>query len=324
MSSDYAAIEDAASRLRGVIWRTPLLESAELNERAGGRVLLKAESLQRQGSFKIRGAWNCLDNAGPGALDNGVVAWSSGNHAQGVALAAKLKRTVATIVMPHDAPAVKVAATTALGASIVGYDRVTEDREAIARNIAAESGALLVPSYDHVDVIAGQGTVGLEIVAQCEEALIRPDAALFCCSGGGLAAGSAIALRHHYPDCEIVTVEPAGFDDMARSLVSGQHCQNDPGNTSICDALLAVTPGELTLPLLRSRQAAGLVVSETEVRAAVRFALNSLRLVVEPGGAVALAAILAQRFSAKGRTIVLTLSGANIDIPLLVEILSET
>lgn len=323
MSVNYAAVEAAALRLQSVVWRTPLLESAELNNLAGGRVLLKAESLQRQGSFKIRGAFNCLDNARSGALDRGVVAWSSGNHAQGVALAAKLKQTTATIVMPRDAPAIKKAATKALGATIVSYDRFNEDRELIAKKIAAETGALIVPSYDHADVIAGQGTVGLEIVAQCEDRKIVPDIALFCCSGGGLAAGSAVALSHHYSDCEIMTVEPVGFDDMAQSLASGQLCQNEPGAASICDALLAIRPGILTLPLLRDRTASGLVVSDVEVRAAVRFAADSLRLVVEPGGAVALAAVLAQRFPTAGRTIVITLSGANIDMPLLVEILSE-
>lgn len=310
-------VEAAAKRLKPVARVTPLLTNSRLDESLGLHVLLKAETLQHQGCFKFRGAWNCLDTASSSQLANGVVAWSSGNHAQGVALAAKLKGCSATIVMPSDAPRRKRDSTIALGASIHPYDRATEDREEIGRQLATGRGALLVPSYDHPAVIAGQGTVGLEMAAQCAAMDVTPDAAVICCGGGGLAAGSAIALRSRYPQCSIFTAEPEGLDDTARSLASGRREENSAHAASICDALLTPKPGEQTLPLLRSVGAQGLVASDDDVRATMRIAMLELGLVLEPGGAIALAAVRRYRERFQGQTILVTLSGANVDPDLL-------
>ena len=311
---DYAAIVAAAQRLAGVATRTPLLEFPVLNERVGGRVLLKAENLQRTGSFKFRGAWNCLSAQAEAARARGVVAWSSGNHAQGVALAARELDAPATIVMPADAPAVKQERTRALGAEIVLYDRYTESREAIGTRIAAERGAIIVPPFDHPLIIAGQGTMGIEIVEQCDAIGAVPDAALICCGGGGLSAGTSLALHEHWPALTIHTVEPAGFDDTARSLAAGERLGNAPDARSICDALLSPAPGELTFPILRDHIASGLVVTDADALAAVRFARDELKLVVEPGGAVALAAVLTGTFKTANKTVVAVLSGGNLDV----------
>ncbi|MBT8100596.1 MAG: threonine/serine dehydratase, partial [Gammaproteobacteria bacterium] len=240
---DVTDVEEAAQRLHGVAVRTPLIESADLNERAGGRVLLKPECLQRTGSFKIRGAYNLLSQLSPAQSARGVVAWSSGNHAQGVAAAAGMLGIHAAIVMPEDAPVAKLENTRRLGGEVITYDRYSGDREGIAREIAAERGAELVPSYDHEHIIAGQGTVGLEIAEQCLDQDLRPARVLICCGGGGLTAGSAVAIKDRLPDTQVQTVEPAGFDDTARSLAEGVPQNVDPDARSICDALQAHTPG---------------------------------------------------------------------------------
>lgn len=320
---DADAVRAAARRIDGHAVRTPLLENARLNERVGGRVLIKPECLQHSGSFKFRGAYNRLAQLSAVERRAGVVAWSSGNHAQGVADAARRLGIAATIVMPSDAPAIKAANTRALGATIVPYDRRHESREAIATAIADERGAVLVPSFDDPDIIAGQGTVGLEIAEQARAYGTAPDAVLVCCGGGGLVAGAAIALEAELPGTRVYTVEPAGFDDTARSLAAGSRLANTPDAASICDALLAPSPGEITFPINLRLLAGGLVVTDGEVRTAMRYAFETLKLVVEPGGAVALAALLASRIEAKGRTTAVVLSGGNVDPELFAEVIAH-
>ena len=275
-------------------------------------MLLKPENLQRTGSFKIRGAYNAMSTTPADALANGVVAWSSGNHAQGVAEAARLFGVEATIVLPDDAPAGKVAATEALGARLVRYDRYREDREVIGRRIATERNARLIPSYDDPAVIAGQGTVGLEIASDPLLGGAAPDTVLVCCGGGGLVAGSAVALHDRFPGCRVFAVEPEAADDTARSFASGERLANPPDTRSVCDALLTPSPGELTFPINQAHLEDVLLVSDREALDAVAFAFRELRLVLEPGGAVALAALLAGRVALRDRTTVVVLSGGNI------------
>ncbi len=310
---DRSAIEDAARRLADVASVTPLISSAELDGFTGGTVLLKAENLQVTGSFKIRGAYNLLSRLSPGQAARGVVAWSSGNHAQGVAAAGSLLGIHTAIVMPEDAPALKLENTRRLGGETILYDRYSGDREAIARALAEERGASLAPSYDHPDIIAGQGTLGLELMRQCADQDLAPDQVLVPCSGGGLAAGIAVATRDLSPATAVHSVEPADFDDTRRSLAAGERLSNAPGSRSICDALLAATPGELTFPINRRLLGAGLAVTDDEVREAMRFAFRHLKLVVEPGGAVALAAVLGGRIETRDRVTVVVLSGGNVD-----------
>ncbi|GER08288.1 serine/threonine dehydratase [Iodidimonas muriae] len=309
-----ADIESAAERLQGVSIRTPLMENARLNDRVGGRVLIKAECLQRTGSFKIRGAYNRLSRLTEAEKALGVVAFSSGNHAQGVAEAARRLGIKARIVMPKDAPPMKRENTLSLGAEVILYDRYQENRESIARDLCAESGAILVPSYDDPFIIAGQGTVGLEIVQQMTARDIRPDAALLPVGGGGLMAGSATALKHDFGSLAIFGVEPEGFDDTARSLRLGERVTNAADARSICDALLSPSPGLMTFDHNMRLLDGGLAVSDAEVIEAMKFAFEQLKLVVEPGGAVALAALLSGRFDARGRTVAIVLSGGNIGI----------
>lgn len=318
-----ADIEAAATRLAGVAVRTPLLVSRALDEIAEGRVFLKAESLQVTGSFKIRGAYNLMSQLTPAEARKGVVAWSSGNHAQGVAAAGTMLGIATRIVMPQDAPRAKIDNTRRLGGEPVLYDRYKGNREEIARAIAAGQGSELVPSYDHPRIVAGQGTVGLELIEQCTEQGVVPDQVLICCGGGGLSSGCAIAIKARSPGTAVYTVEPAGFDDTARSLRSGKRERNDPAARSICDALQTESPGAVTFPYLQQFVAAGIVVSDEEVRTAMRFAFRHLKLVVEPGGAVALAAVLAKRIPTANRTTVAVLSGGNVDLDLFAAIQQE-
>ncbi|QGP78008.1 threonine ammonia-lyase [Sphingobium sp. CAP-1] len=306
-------IIDAARVIAPAAVRTPLLENDGLNARAGRRVLLKFEGAQRTGSFKFRGAYNRLARLDAAERAAGVVAWSSGNHAQGVAAAAKLLDIPATIVMPADAPAIKLANTRALGAEIVPYDRHTQSREEIATALSQSRGATLVPSFDDPWIIAGQGTTGLEILDQAAEAGADVGQILVCCGGGGLTAGIATAVKARAPATHIYSVEPAGFDDTARSLASGVREGIAPDARSICDALMAPSPGALTFPINHALLSGGLVVSDDQVRDAMRFAFATLKLVVEPGGAVALAAMLAGVAPPSSGASVVVLSGSNVD-----------
>jgi len=304
----------ARERIAGLAVHTPTLESPLLNERVGARVLIKAETLQRTGAFKFRGAHNCISRIDKAAWPGGVVACSSGNHGQGVAEAARLEGLPATIVMPRDAPALKLARTRRSGAEVVLFDRDTEDREAIACKLCGERGALYVPPYDHPDIITGQGTAGLELHEQAAAMNARLSAVLVPASGGGLVSGVALAIKHLAPDCAVYSVEPEGFDDYARSLASGQREHNARLSGSICDSLLIGQPGQITFALSRDMMAGGVAVSDDEARAAMRFAFEELKLVVEPGGAVGLAALLSRRFQLPGDgAIGVILSGGNVD-----------
>jgi threonine dehydratase len=308
-----AEVEAAAARLAGIVRRTPLLAGTPLDEAIGGRLLLKAECLQRTGSFKLRGAYNRLVQLDDERRRAGVVAFSSGNHAQGVAAAARTLGIRATIVMPSDAPAIKLANTRALGAEVVLYDRFSEDREQIARRLVAERGATLVPAYDDPDVVAGQGTAGLELMQQAAALGLMVDQVLVPTSGGGLTAGTAIAVRTLAPRAVVYGVEPEAFDDTRRSLAAGTLLKNPPEARSICDALQSSPPGALTFAINRELLAGVLVVSDAEVETAMARSFRDLKLVVEPGGAVALAAALAGRVPLAGRTTAILLSGGNVD-----------
>jgi threonine dehydratase len=312
-----AADVDAAARvLLPVAVRTPLLSSPALDALTGGRIFLKPEVLQRTGSFKFRGAFNKLSSIPPAARAAGVVAFSSGNHAQGVAAAAQILGMPATIVMPKDAPVSKIERTKGYGAEVVLYDRDKEDRDAIARDLARRRGATVVPPFDDPWVIAGQGTVGREIAEDFIARGLAPDIVSAPASGGGLMAGIALAVRARFPDAALVTVEPDGFDDHARSFAAGHREPHRAIGRTICDALMASIPGELTFAINHGLGAHGVTATDTEVGAAVAFAFRELKLVVEPGGAVALAALLAGRIDAKGRTVAVVLSGGNVDADL--------
>jgi threonine dehydratase len=320
---DVTDVEEAARRLDGVSVRTPLLQNFELDQMAGGKVLIKPECLQVTGSFKIRGAYNRLRQLTAEQASNGVVAWSSGNHAQGVAAAGSMLGIRTTIVMPSDAPKAKLENTKRLGGEVITYDRYTGDRESIARQIAAERNAALVPSYDHEHIIAGQGTVGLELVEDANSLGMPPDQVLIPCGGGGLSSGCALAIKSRLPDTRVYAVEPADFDDTARSFQCGERVRIDDSARSICDALQTSTPGALTFDINRHLLSGVLTVTDAEVRSAIRFAFRNLKLVVEPGGAVALAAVLSGKLDTKGKTTAIVLSGGNIDLELFAEIQAE-
>ena len=316
-----ADVEDAARVLAGVAVRTPLVSNAVLDDITGGRVFLKAEVLQRTGSFKFRGAYNRIARIPEGARAGGVVAFSSGNHAQGVAAAAKLRGLPALIVMPADAPKAKIERTKSHGAEVVFYDREREDREEIGKKLARERGATLVPPFDDPFVIAGQGTIGREICEDLSAKELQPDIVMMPASGGGMAAGISLAVKERYPAARILTVEPAGFDDHARSFRAGKRVRGPHHAGSICDALLMPEPGQLTFEITRRLVGEGCAVTDDEVRAAMRFAFNELKLVVEPGGAVALAAILAKKIDMRGKIAAAVLSGGNVDAGLFAEII---
>lgn len=320
---DVADIEAAAGRLNGVSVRTPLLQSFELDQVTRGKVLIKPECLQVTGSFKIRGAYNHLSQLTAQQAKNGVVAWSSGNHAQGVAAAGAMLDINTIIVMPADAPKAKLANTKRLGGEVITYDRYTGDREAIARKIAAERGAAIVPSYDHEHIIAGQGTIGLELAEDATRLGLPPDQVLIPCGGGGLSSGCSVALKSRLPEVSVYAVEPAEFDDTARSFASGERVRIDDSARSICDALQTPMPGELTFAINRDLLSDVLTVSDDEVRSAMRFAFRNLKLVVEPGGAVALAAVLSGKLDTAGKTTAIVLSGGNVDVDLFAEIQAE-
>jgi threonine dehydratase len=314
---------DAAARvLAPFVVRTPLLSSPVLNERAGTKVFLKPEMLQRTGSFKFRGAFNKLSSIPPGARGGGVVAFSSGNHAQGVAAAARMLNMPATIVMPADAPLSKRERTKAYGAEVVLYDRDREDREAIARDIAGKRDATLVRPYDDPFVIAGQGTVGREIAEDMAALGLTPDIVVAPASGGGLIAGVATAVKARYPQAMVMSGEPEAFDDHARSLRAGKREPHRAKDRTICDALMASIPGELTFAINSRLLTQGITASDAEVGIAVGFAFRELKLVVEPGGAVGLAALLAGRIDGRGKNVVIVLSGGNVDADLFAKLIA--
>jgi threonine dehydratase len=316
-------IDAAAKRLAGVAVRTPLINAAVLDELLGAKVFLKAETLQRTGSFKFRGAYNKISSIPQEKRAAGVVAYSSGNHAQGVAAAAKLLGMRATIVMPSDAPRAKRLRTEALGAEVIGYDRNTEDRAAIAMKLVNERGATLVPPYDDPLIIAGQGTIGLEIVEQLAERGLKPEIVVVGASGGGLAAGISLGVKSRVAAAKFYTAEPDGFDDTARSFISGKREANARMSGTICDALMTATPGELTFPITSKLIGQGISATDAEVGHAVRYAFEELKLVVEPGGAIGLAALLAGKVDIKGKVVVGILSGGNVDTELFAKLIAQ-
>jgi threonine dehydratase len=318
-----AADIDAAARVVAPFAvRTPLLSFPVLNERIGTKVFLKPEMLQRTGSFKFRGAFNKLSSIPQDKRSGGVVAFSSGNHAQGVAAAAQILNMQATIVMPADAPLSKRERTKAYGAEVVLYDRDREDREAIAAGIAGKRGATLVRPYDDPFVIAGQGTVGREIAEDMAALGLTPDIVVAPASGGGLVAGVATAVKARYPKATLMSAEPEAFDDHARSLRAGRREPHSSTGRTICDALMASIPGEITFAINSRLLAKGVTASDAEVGVAVGFAFRELKLVVEPGGAVGLAALLAGHIDARGKTVVIVLSGGNVDADLFARLIA--
>ena len=309
----FEDVQAAAVRLAGHAIVTPLLESPLLNETLGGRVLIKAECLQLSGAFKFRGAYNRISQLSDEERQAGVVAYSSGNHAQGVAMVSRKLGVPAVIVMPSDAPEIKLANTRAYGAEVVLYDRETESREEIGARLAAERGSILVPSYDDPFIIAGQGTVGLELVLQAGDMGVKLDAVIVPCGGGGLSSGSALAISHECPETDIYIAEPDGFDDTACSLAAGERLANEAGGKTFCDALILPTPGELTFSINRKLLAGGLSVSDNATARAMAAAFKYFKLVVEPGGAVALAAALSGAYDCRGKTVAVICSGGNVD-----------
>jgi len=309
----YDDILSAADQIAGVAVRTPLIESPALNDRVGGRVFIKPENLQRVGAFKFRGAYNRLSRLTEAEKARGVVAFSSGNHAQGIAHAAELLGIKATIVMPKDAPELKLANTRGFGAEVVLYDRYNEDREAVARRVVGDSGATVVPPYNDPFIMAGQGTVGLEIAQDLAAMGVTPDQAVINCGGGGLCSGAYMALYKHFPDLDGYVVEPEAFDDVTRSLESGTIEQVDFGARSVCDALLTPSAGDLTFPIMKDLGLEGVTVSDDEALDAVAYAAIRMKLVGEPGGVASLAALLSGKVEAKDKTTVAVISGGNIE-----------
>lgn len=309
----YEHILQAYHRIKHLVVKTPLLTSDRLNDRLGFRLFIKAEPLQRIGAFKFRGACNALISLPE--EEKQIIAFSSGNHAQAVSLVARLTGRHATIIMPQDAPKAKIAATRSYGAEVVLYDRYSESREEIGAQLTKERGATLVKPYDDEAVICGQGTIGIEIAAQISEQEIQPEAVICCAGGGGLISGLAVALHHSHPDLAIYAAEPHNFDDIARSLISGEICHNDPQARSICDAIVTPAPGTITFPIMKAHLAGGLSVSDDDCLRAMQSAWRHLKLVVEPGGAVAIAAALAMQYDAamKGKDIIAIASGGNVD-----------
>ncbi len=315
-------IRAAARRLSGHARLTPLLSSPFLDEIAGRRVLVKAECLQHTGSFKYRGGYAAVSVLGAGALQRGVLAFSSGNHAQGVALAAAQHGAPAVIVMPSDAPAVKIANTCALGAEVVLYDRWGEDRDAISAKLAQERGLTLIKPFDDAGVIAGQGTVGLEIAAQAAALGVERADVLVCCGGGGLTSGIALALEAEAPGMTVRPVEPAGYDDTRRSLAAGRILRNKNSAPTICDAIVTPAPGQITFPILSRLCGPGIAVTDNDVLRAMALAFQRLQIVAEPGGAVALAAALFHGADLAGETVIAVVTGGNVDAPVFARALA--
>ena len=320
-SPDYSDIQAAADRIAPFARITPLLSSPHLDALVGGKIFVKSEPLQVTGSFKFRGACNAVQMLGDHVKT--VVAWSSGNHAQAVAMAAKMRGLKTIIVMPEDAPAIKKKNTKALGAEVVTYDRYNESREDIGTDLAEQHGAAIIPPYDFVPVIAGQGTIGKEIAEQTKALSTTPDQVICCTGGGGLLAGLSLGLHHHSPDLPIFGAEPEGFDDFSRSLEAGKRMGNAPDARSICDAIVTNMPGELTFPINQAHVTRGLVVSDDDALNAMAMAWAHLKIVVEPGGAVALAAALTGKIETARKTTVVVASGGNVDQPIFEQALKK-
>lgn len=321
--TDIAMIEAARQRMNGEAIRTPLMSSPFLDEIAGRKVLIKPECLQRTGSFKFRGGWSAVSGLDPEVRKRGVIAFSSGNHAQGVALAARIHGVPAVIIMPRDAPVIKIENTKAYSAEVVLYDRANEDRDAIGAKLSEERGLTLIRPYDEPLVIAGQGTVGLEIAEQAQEAGIEKAEVLVCCGGGGLTSGIALALEAKAPGLKVRTAEPEDFDDVARSLASGKIERNAALSGSICDAIVTPQPGNITFPILKRLCGAGIAVTEEEALSAMVLAFQRLKIVVEPGGAVALAAALFHGDELQTDTVIAIASGGNVDPAIMADALSK-
>jgi len=320
----FADVEAAARRIAPHAYKTPLIENPALNERLGGRVFLKLESLQRTGSFKFRGAYNRIALIPEAERRKGVVAFSSGNHAQGVAAAARLFGIPATIVMPKDSPRTKLEGTRAQGADIVFYDRVQDDREALAARVLEERGGTLIRPFDDPGIVAGQGTIGLEIAAQAKSCGCPAlDAVLVPCSGGGVVSGIALALSGASPATKAISVEPENFDGMRRSLAAGARATAPGGSLSIADALMAPTPGHVPFALAKGLMRDGLAVSDEELARAVAYAATVLKLIIEPGGSAGLAALLSEKYDVHGRNIAVVLTGGNCDFETIVDCVSR-
>ncbi len=320
---DIQRIEAAAARLKGHARVTPLLSSPFLDEIAGRRVLVKAECLQHTGSFKYRGARSAVSALSEDQRKNGVIAFSSGNHAQGVALAAKQFGVSAVIIMPSDAPKMKIDNTRALGAEVVLYDRANEDRDAIGTKLSDERGLTLIRPFDEPEVIAGQGTCGLEIAAQAAELGVTEADVIVCCGGGGLTSGIALALEAHAPGMKVHPAEPEGFDDVTRSIATGEIQRNASSANGLCDAIVTPQPGNLTFPIMKRLCGPGIVVSDAEAQKAMAQAFSRLKLVAEPGGAVALAAALYHGDEIKADTVICTISGGNVDRAVFLRALEQ-
>lgn len=309
LTIDVSDVRAAAERLRGIAHRTPVLTSAGLDELSGSRIFVKCENFQRVGAFKFRGAYNALSRLDADEKRRGVVAFSSGNHAQGVALAAHLLGIAATIVMPADASRVKLAATAGYGARIVPYDRATEDREEIAARLVREAGSILIPPYDHLDIIAGQGTAALEL---CEE-VADLDVVLVPLGGGGLLAGTATAVKGLQPTCDVYGVEPEAGNDWYLSWELGERVTIGMPDT-IADGVRTTAPGAVTWPIAREHAAGVLLVSDDEIRNAMRFAAQRMKIIVEPSGATVLAAVIGHRVPSTANRIGVIVSGGNVDL----------
>jgi threonine dehydratase len=324
--ANLPTVEDvrrAASCLEGKAYKTPLLESPLLNEKLGCRLLVKPETLQRTGSFKFRGAYNKIFHIPVNKRKNGIVAFSSGNHAQGVAAAAKIFGIETQIIMPKDAPAIKVANTRSYGAQVLFYDRFKEDRSIIGEKLVKENGATLVHPYDDSMIVAGQGTVGLEVARQAQAMDANLNAFLAPCGGGGLISGCALALETESPETEIYSAEPVGFEDTALSVAAGERLVGKRDRKSICDALLSPKPGKITYEINARLLKSGLIINDETVIKAMKVAFNYFKLVVEPGGAAALAAVLSEKYKANGKTVAVVLSGGNVDAKVYRKALDE-
>lgn len=318
----FADVQAAAGRIKGLAVETPLVESPALNERLGGRVLLKLETQQRVGAFKFRGAYNRLVQLEGDEKKAGVVAFSSGNHAQGVALAAKMLGMPAIIVMPADAPALKVTNTKGYGAEVRLYDRLTESREAISAEIAQQRGAVVVPAFDDPHIVAGQGTAGLELLAQARAVGAELDLIVSPVGGGGLLSGISLVAKALSPQTQLWGAEPSIYDDLAQSLARGERVTVKPTVRTLCDALESPSTGDITFPILKRNLTGAVGLTDPEVAETLRYAFTTLKLVMEPGGSVALAALLSGKIDARGKTVGVVVSGGNVDPGLFARILN--